>query len=266
MYEAYWSLNDRPFRNTPDPHYAFFARQHEEAMMRMLLALTEGQGAMMLTGDCGCGKTLLSHILLDELDPDRFEVALIRYPNLSAAEFLQEVLRQLGIEAAGRDKAWMLRALEEALLAVHARGGSTLLIVDEAQMVCDPMTLEEIRLLLNFQQDRKFLLTLFLLGQPELRERVAQAPQLQQRMGMSFHVGPLDEEEGLRYLAHRLAVAGGSHEIFTREGECELVRASRGIPRRLNNLADMALMAGCGRKSSLVDEELVRRVAADLRE
>jgi general secretion pathway protein A len=264
MYEKYWSLNDRPFRNTPDPHYLYFSRQHEEAMTRMLYTITEGQGAMMLTGDYGCGKTLLSHILLDELDPERFEVALIHYPNLSATELLQEILRQFGYDTQGMNKVQLLQLLQGFLLANQACGCMTLIIIDEAQMVLDRMTMEEIRLLLNFQQDRRFLLTLFLLGQPELRQRIQESPQLLERLSIRFHVGNFDEEEALTYLTHRLEIAGGTNEIFTREAERMIVTASQGVPRRINNLADMALMLAFGQKAPVVDEEIVHRVVADM--
>lgn len=266
MYEQYWRLTDKPFRNTPDPRYLYFSRQHEEALTRALYAITESQGAMMLTGDCGCGKTLITRAIVDELDPERFEAALIPHPNLAADEFLREILRQFGYDPVGMDKSRLLRALEEFLIATNRRGAGTILIVDEAQMVRDPTTLEEIRLLLNFQQDRKFFLTLLLIGQSELKDVVAERPQLLQRLTVRYHLGALDQEESRLYLEHRLTVAGGDPEIFTREAEQLIVEYGCGVPRRLNHLADMALLAGFGNKAPLIDGELVRRVVDDLAE
>jgi len=264
MYEKYWSLNDRPFRNTPDPHYLCFTRQHEEGLTRMLYAIIEGHGAMMLTGDYGCGKTLLTHILIDELDPARFELALVRYPHLAADDLLREIMRQFGYETAGMDKGQVVRLLQDFLLFTHNRGARAIVIIDEAQMVADRSALEEIRLLLNFQQDRRFLLTLFLVGQPELRQRIADLPQLQERLSIRYHIGAFDEEESLRYLAHRLEIAGGTHEIFTREAERLLVAACQGIPRRINNVADLSLLVGYGQQAPVVDEEIVQRVLMDM--
>jgi type II secretory pathway predicted ATPase ExeA len=264
MYEQYWSLADKPFRNTPDPHYFYFSRQHEEALTRMLYAITEGQGAMMLTGDYGCGKTLLSRSLLDELDPDRFEVALIPYPNLSGVELLQEILLQFGYEAQGLSKVELLHLLSDCLLDNHARGCSTIIIVDEAQMVMDKMTMEEIRLLLNFQQDRKFYLTLVLMGQPELRERVEEMPQLLQRLSVRYHLRAFDEEDSEKYLAHRMAIAGGNGDIFTREAGRLIASAGEGVPRRMNNIADMSLMVGFGQRTPVVDENIVQQVITDM--
>lgn len=264
MYERYWSLLEKPFRNTPDPRYLFFARQHEEALTRMLYTITENQGAMLLTGDYGCGKTLVTRTLLDELDPDRFEVALIPYPNLNATEFLQEILRQFGYETQGLGKVECLRCLSECLLDNHDRGCSTIVIVDEAQMILDRMTMEEIRLLLNWQQDKRFFLSLILVGQPEVRTRIEQLPQLKQRLGIRYHISPLEAEEACRYLDHRMRVAGAKHEIFTCDAEALIVRAGAGVPRRMNNLADMTLLAGYGQRAPVIDGEIVRQVAIDL--
>lgn len=264
MYEQYWSLNDKPFRNTPDPHYFYFSRQHEEAMTRMLYAITEGQGAMMLTGDYGCGKTLLCRALLDELDPTRYEAALVPYPNLTAKELLEEILRQFGYDSYGLSKVELLHVLHQALLAHREAGRHTLVVVDEAQMLTDTMAMEELRLLLNFQQDRRFYLTLLLLGQPELRDRVEAMPQLQQRLGIRYHLGTFDAEDSIGYLTHRMGVAGGRGDIFTREAERLIATHAGGVPRKMNNLADMALLVGYGQKAPVVDEEIVRQVARDM--
>ncbi len=264
MYEDYWHLNDKPFRNTPDPHYLFFSQEHEEAMTRMLYTLAEGQGAMMLTADYGCGKTTLCRVLLDELDPQRFEVALVPYPNLTGTELLQEILRQFGCETQGLTKVELLHRLGDCLLDNQARGCSTLIIVDEAQVVLERMTMEEIRLLLNFQQDRRFCLTLLLLGQPELRERVEAMPQLRQRLSIRYHIGPFGEEDAIHYLGHRLAVAGASDELFTRGAERLIASAGEGVPRRMNNLADMSLLVGFGQKAPVVDDAIVQQVVTDM--
>lgn len=264
MYEKYWSLRDKPFRNTPDPDYLFFSRQHEEALTRMLYAITEEQGAMMLTGDYGCGKTLLTRVLLDELDPNRFEVALVPYANLTAKEFLQEILRQFGYESMGLEKVELLQVLRDCLISHRSRGLRTIVIVDEAQMIMDKMTMEEIRLLLNFQQDRRFYLTMILIGQPELRRRVEAIPQLLQRLSIRYHIGRLDEEDSYRYLSHRLHIAGTRDDVFTRDAERRIAKAAEGVPRRMNNLADMSLLVGFGQRSPVVDEDVVQQVIADM--
>ncbi len=265
MDENYWKLADKPFRNTPDPHYFFFTRQYEEALARALYVVTEGQGAMLLTGDCGCGKTLLTRILVDELDPERFEVALISHPNLSPEDLLAEILRQFGFDPAGWNKSRMLEVLGDFLVHTRQRGASTLVIVDEGQVVQDDATLEEIRLLLNFQQDRSFFLSLLLVGQPELRERIETMPQLSQRLTVKYHISGLEPDDARRYLRHRLAVAGGAGGIFTSGAETLLIENADGVPRKLNLMADLSLLAGFGKVTPLVDEDLVRDVVNDMR-
>ncbi len=267
MYEDYWRLRDKPFRNTPDPRYFYFARQYEEALARALYVVTEGQGgAMLLTGDCGCGKTLLTRVLVDELDPARFEVALVPYPNLEPSELLGEILRQFGFpDAPEWTKARMLERLGAFLRHTRSRGASTLVVVDEGQVMHNDETLEEVRLLLNVQQDRSFFLSLLLVGQSELRERVDSLPQLAQRLTVKYHLSGLAPEDARGYLRHRLAAAGCREEIFTSGAEDLLIESADGIPRRLNQLADHALLAGFGKSSPLVDEVVMRDVVNDMR-
>ncbi|MFH0909915.1 MAG: AAA family ATPase [Planctomycetota bacterium] len=265
MYEAYWNLAEKPFMNTPDSRFLYFSRQHEESLTRMLYAITEDKGAMLLTGDYGCGKTLLSRTLLERLDPARYDMALLPHPNLSAVEFLQEILYQFGYESPRTEnKAELLHLLNDCLLANHARGRSTLILVDEAQMVIDKSTLEEIRLLLNFQRNRRFFLTLILMGQPEFMKTLEALPQLLQRLSVRYHLSALSPEDTHAYLRRRLEIAGSRQEIFTSRAEDRIVEVSKGVPRSVNNVADMALMVGFGQKAPVVDEEIVRQVIDDM--
>ncbi|MCD7896823.1 MAG: AAA family ATPase [Planctomycetaceae bacterium] len=265
MYEKYWKLTDNPFRNTPDPRYFHLAHQYEEALARALYVVTEGQGAMLLTGSCGCGKTLLTRVLVDELDPARFEVALIPYPNLEPQELLSEILRQFGFDIAGLSKPELIERMERFLDANRRRGATTLVIVDEGQIVHNDATLEEIRLLLNFQQDRSFALTLLLVGQPELRARIEGLPQLSQRLTVKYHLRELTRDESAAYLRHRLGKAGGDKEIFTKGAEDLIIDNAGGVPRRLNFLSDLSLLSAFGKAAPLVDEEIVEGVLADRR-
>jgi general secretion pathway protein A len=204
--------------------------------------------------------------LVDELDPARFEAALVAYPNLEPSELLGEILVQFGFpDALSWTKVRMLNVLDEFLLHVARRGASTLVIVDEGQSMHNDETLEEVRLLLNFQQERSFSLSLILAGQPELREKVEAKPQFSQRLAFKHHLAGLSPPESLEYLRHRLAVAGGSEDIFTNEAKNLIVETAGGIPRRLNYLADFSLLAGFGKCLPKVDREVVRGVANDLR-
>lgn len=263
MYEKHWGLSDKPFRNTPDPHYFYFSPQHEEALARMLYCLLEGQGGMLLSGEVGCGKTMLARVLLDTLDAERFEVAYLTYSSLHAAEFLREILRQFGVITDQHDKAKLLSFLAACIKMHQIAGRTTIIIVDEAQLASDAVTLEEMRLMMNFQYDRKYCVNLILLGQPEIREQIKSSPQFLQRLTVRQHLNSLDIEDARNYLHHRLRIAGGREDIFTAPAERALITAAQGIPRRINGLADMALLAGYAKKSPLVDEEIVNQAIKD---
>lgn len=265
MYESYWHLNEKPFRNTPNPRYLYLSRGHEEALTRLLYAVAERKGGMLLTGDYGCGKTLMSRVLVREISPQRYELAVVANPNLSPTELLEEVLYQFGCPAPrGASKPELLHRLEEFARRCNLTGRHAILVIDEAQMVRDLETLEEMRLLLNLQRDEAFLLTLILMGQPELKGIVDRVPQFKQRLSLRYHLGPLDREETSAYIRHRMACAGAKRSIFTPEAEEALFECSGGVPRELNSIADLALLVGYGRGAKEIGAELIREVAQDL--
>ncbi len=261
MYADYWGLKSLPFENVPDPRFYFPSSQHEEGLHRMLYAVTQRKGAAMLTGEVGCGKTLLSREFLSHLRDDRFNVAMITNPSFPAQQFLYEVLYQFGIETTGNRKVSMLHRFNEHLLNNDERQIQSVLVVDEAQTISDNQVLEELRLLLNFQRNDRFLLTLVLLGQPELREKLWTIPQFAQRIGLQYHLMPLEPSEVERYIKFRLLAAGGPEELFDGEAVQLISECSKGIPRVINNLCDLCLLSGCLAKASRIDAGLVQMVA-----
>ena len=265
MYEAYWGLNEKPFRNTPNPRYLYISQGHEEALTRLLYAVAERKGGMLLTGDYGCGKTLMSRVLLRELSPERYEMAIVANPNLTPCEFLQETLYQFGVGARpGASKPELLHRLETFARACAREGRHPVLLVDEAQMVRDVETLEEMRLILNLQRDEEFLMTLILSGQPELRGLVDRLPQFKQRLTLRYHLTPLDEAEAALYLKYRMSRAGAKRPVFTGAAERAVFEAAGGVPRVMNALCDLALLVGCGRGAKEIDGDLAWEVARDL--
>jgi general secretion pathway protein A len=265
MYEAYWGLTEKPFRNTPNPRYLYISQGHEEALTRILYAVAERKGGMLLTGDYGCGKTLMGRVLLRELSPERHEMAIVANPNLTPCEFLQETLYQFGVGARpGATKPELLHRLEAFARACAREGRHPVLLVDEAQMVRDTETLEEMRLVLNLQRDEEFLMTLILSGQPELRGLVDRLPQFKQRLTLRYHLGPLDAAEAAMYLKYRMSRAGAKRPVFTADAERAVFEASRGVPRVMNALGDLALLVGCGRGAKEIDGDLAWEVARDL--
>lgn len=262
-YLDHWGLLKPPFENTPDPTYYFPSSHHQEALHRLLYGVKARKGAVMLTGEIGCGKTLMSRTLLQQLPGDAYDTALIASPVFEATHLLREVLYQLGIEAAGT-AGDLLHRLNDRLLDNHKRKVDTVLIIDEAQAIRDERMFEEIRLMLNFQLNDRFLLTLVLLGQPELKARVESLTQLSQRVAIRHHLGPFTAQETGEYVRYRLNLAGGNREAFTDEA-CALIHGETGgIPRRINSLCDLCLLLGSMDEAGVIDRPIVLRAGAEI--
>jgi type II secretory pathway predicted ATPase ExeA len=265
MYEKYWGLNEKPFENTPNPRFMYYSKKHEEALMRLLYAIKEEKGAAMLTGEYGSGKTALSRIIIDELIKDKiYEAALITHPQLTPVEFIQEIIYQLKNEHVKGSKPELLHMMQDIIYKNFNGGKKTVILIDEAQIIKNKETFEEVRLFLNFQLNDRFLITLILIGQPELLSRIRHIPQLKQRLGVKYHLSGFNAVETAEYIKHRLSVAGTKAEIFTPEAVEVIYDYSKGLPRSINNICDMSLLIGFGQEAKLIDKELVRKVVADL--
>jgi len=263
VYESYWGLREKPFRKTPDPRYLFLNDTYEEALERLVFAVEEVELAL-LTGEVGSGKTLLTRALVDRMG-DRYEVGMILNPRLSPRQFLRAAAKELGIAEPRFLSNDLLEQIHDRLLELDGQGRAALLIVDEAHLIPGKPTFEEIRLLTNFQLDDRNLVAIVLVGQPELRVRLRHRAYraLTQRIGVSFDLVPLGVEDTRRYLAHRVAVAGGARPLFTETAVARLHAAAGGIPRVLNQLATQALLEGMARGARQVSGEDVEAVAAE---
>ena len=263
-YEEHWGLQLPPFENVPDPKFYYPSAKHEEGLHRMLYGIEARKGAVMLTGEIGCGKTMLSRALIRQLPIERYEIALITSPSLfDPQEFFRELLYQFGIEASG-SKLELVRGLNEYLLTNLKRGKDAVLIIDEAQTIKIDDLFEELRLLLNFQLNDRFLLTLVFIGQPELNKRVNALPQFAQRIGVRFHLSSFDQEVTTRYIEFRLGVAGAEgRQVFSKEAVEVIFLTTGGVPRNINKLGDLCLLNGFLERKEQVDGDLVNRVAED---
>lgn len=258
MYENFWGLREPPFENVPDPRFLYLSDKHEEALMRLLYAVKGRKGAAILTGEIGCGKTLLSRVLLRNLLDKRFEVILIANPFLPPVSFLKEILFQMGITNNFKQKVSILHAINNKLLENVKKERETILIIDEAHLIIDDRhVMEEIRLLLNFQLDNRFLLTLILIGQPELKYGISKMPQLEQRIAIKYHLKPLNRSETERYIHFRLKTAGLTRNIFTDKAVDKICEYSQGIPRKINNISDLSLLIAYSKKEKIVNSNIV---------
>ncbi len=263
MYEAHWGLTEPPFDNSPNPRFLYLSPEHEEALVRLLYAVQHRKGCAMLTGEYGCGKTTLSRALVQRLAADRYEIALLASPGWSPVEFLREVLYQLGVESQETARAGLLHRLQDVVVGHDQAGRDTVVIVDEAQLITDDAVFEELRLLLNIQTDDRFLLTLLLIGSPELLVAVRRLKQLDQRIAIRFHLNALDEAHTASYIAHRLKMAGRAQPVFTASAVKLIFDFTRGTPREINNICDIALLVGYSRRLEQIDERIVAEVIRD---
>jgi type II secretory pathway predicted ATPase ExeA len=263
MYRQFWGLKFKPFRNTPDPRFLCSFPQYSDALMKLTYTVRENMGAGMLTGVYGCGKTLVINSLISSLNRDKYVFSFLTYPPSSGSQFLRALVRDLKFsELPTRKNELMEDALLEALQAIiqdnDREGKNTVIILDEAHLIAEESIFETIRMLLNFQKKDRFLITLILAGQPELAGKVANLRQLEQRIALKCHLGPLDEEETKKYVKHRLQVAGAEREIFQPDVYPGIFRITGGIPRRINHVCDLCLMTGFARKKKSIDLDTFR--------
>lgn len=264
MYEAFYGFRERPFSKTPDPRFLFLSRTHREALARLQYAVEE-RDVVLLTGEIGCGKTTLSRALTDTLD-ERYRVMLVINPRLTPLEFLRALALRLEVAEPARFKTDLLEQIGTALYGFYEQGVCPVLVVDEAQLVPHKETFDEIRLLTNFQLDDRNLICVVLIGQGELRQRLrhrAYEP-LRQRIGMQYDLQPLGCAEVAEYLDFRVVTAGGTPGLFSPGAVERLYRYSRGIPRKINHAASLALLEGFGREARLIDESVMDDVMLEL--
>jgi type II secretory pathway predicted ATPase ExeA len=265
MYTEHYHLRERAFGNTPDPRFLYLSEAHEEALAQLVYAVKERELAL-LVGGIGTGKSLLIRALLDRLD-QRHEVVVIVNPRLSPGQLLAQIAEELGVDRPARTKAALFNQLLDRLTALDQAGRQAVVVIDEAQLVPSADVFHELRLLTNFQLDDRNLLTLVLVGQPELRrrlERPALRP-LAQRLGIAFELRPFGAEETHRYLEHRLRCAGANgRPQFTPEAAAVIHRRSEGIPRVINHLATQCLIECFVRERDAIEPDDVERVAAGM--
>ncbi len=244
MYTRAFGLKEKPFSITPDPGYLYLGSRHREALAHLVYGVRERAGFVQLTGEVGTGKTLLTRALLDRL-PGHVDVALVYRPGGTVADFLIAIFRELGIAPPQRRHSLrsLVDRLNEHLLASHARGRTTVLLIDEAQNL-RPELIEQLRLLTNLETAREKLLHIVLVGQPELDRllRRRELRQVSQRIAARYHLLPLTRAETAAYVQHRLRVAGAGRALFTRPALYWLHRVSGGVPRLINVIADRALL------------------------
>lgn len=269
MYAQFFGLKHEPFSIAPDPRYLFMSERHREALAHLLYGLNGGGGFVLLSGEIGAGKTTVCRCFLEKI-PKRCNVAYIFNPKLTVIELLKAACEEFGIvpptSAGPPTVSDFLAPINEFLLSTHAVGQNNVLIIDEAQNLSADV-LEQLRLLTNLETSERKLLQIILIGQPELRDMLArpELEQLAQRVTARFHLEALTEEETVRYIRHRMMVAGLKKSLpFDRRARRRIHELTRGIPRRINLLCDRALLGAYAGGHPRIDRRMIDQAAREV--
>jgi len=268
MYLQFFGLNETPFSITPDPAFVYLSPAHRDALAHLLYGVGQGGagGFVQLTGEVGTGKTTICRCLLEQV-PEETQVALVLNPLMTPRELLATICEELGVETGeiSDSNKLMVDALNRYLLEQHASGRHVVVVIDEAQNL-SPEALEQVRLLTNLETAKEKLLQMVLLGQPELRQLLQRQNlrQLSQRITARYHLAPLNQEETLAYIKHRMQVAGAQRNPFRRSAMRALYQRSGGVPRLINIIADRSLVSAYARESGNITPAMVHAAANEV--
>ena len=260
MYLEYYGLKEHPFNVTSDPNFLYLSHTHKEALNHLLYGINQRKGFVEITGEVGAGKTTLCRALLSQLS-DNTKTSLIFNSNLPDNQLLEAILTDFGIIPERRSKIAFLRHLNDFLLEQLSSYNNVVLIIDEAQNL-RLSTLETLRMLSNLETDKEKLLQIILVGQPQLRDKLAlpELLQLRQRISVRFHVRALEESEIAGYIRHRMEVAGVSNGVFFPPKAIELIFSyTKGIPRVINLVCDKALLLGFVSETFSIEHSIIEK-------
>ena len=267
MYLSFYGLREAPFAPTPDPKFLFQSARHREALAQLIYGVRERKGFIVLTGEIGTGKTTLLRTLLERLNADT-PVAYVHNSALNIEGLLEYVLQDWGVKSTANSHAQRLFELNEFLIDQHRKGGTPVLVIDEAQNLTVE-TLEAVRMLSNFETTNQKLMQILLVGQPELRLKLdlPELRQLKQRIGLRCHIAPLSAEETRLYIRHRLRIAGAIDAgTFTDGAIQKIADYTGGTPRVINIVCDHCLLSGFADSKKRIDAGTVSEAIEYLEE
>jgi general secretion pathway protein A len=262
MYESYWQLSQKPFENDFDADFCYPSQTYQSALLKMLYVIEQSQGAGLLVGGVGCGKSYLISQLANEMPPGFGPLIHLVFPQMSAEELLGYLAVEMGVNPnkidgnSGRLDV-ILRELETHLQQYVIGGQRPIIVVDEAHTIAEAEVLQALQLLMNFQQHPQKKFSLILAGERSLLAPVQRLSQLDERISIRCALNPMSREETQGYIDYRLQVAGSEKEIFTKDAHTSIFELSGGIPRRINRLCDLSLLVGYA-------ENLTKLTAAEI--
>ena len=263
MYTEHFELDNKPFNLVPDPAFLYLSPSHRKALTLLQYGLVSHSGFTVVTGEIGAGKTTLIRTLLKEIEEDCV-IGLINNTHESFGDLMVWVLDALEIDSDSSDNAGRYRDYVDFVIEKHAEGKRVVLIVDEAQNL-SLKALEELRLLSNVNIDSEIFLQLVLTGQPQLIEKLnePELEQFAQRVGVEFHLNALDFTQTQKYIEHRLKVSGAKRKIFTFKACAIIYCLTEGVPRRINNFCDLALVYAFSDDKKTVQVKTVLEMVAE---
>lgn len=269
MYESYWELQRKPFENDFDSEFCFPSQSYQSALLKMLYVIEQGQGAGMLVGGVGCGKSYLVSQLANELPPQFGPLIHLVFPQMNAEELLAYLAVELGvspksIEGNGSRLDKILKQLETHLSQYVIGGQHPVIVVDEAHTIAEPEVLQALQLLMNFQQHPQKKFSLLLVGERGLLAPVQRLSQLDERISIRCALNPMSREETVGYIEHRLQVAGREKPIFDKHAHSSIFELSGGVPRRINRLCDLSLLVGYAENLTKITGNEIESVSDEL--
>ncbi len=264
MYQKYFGFRKRPFDLVPDPDFLFLGESHDSALANLQLGIESGKGFVVITGGVGTGKTTILRAVLRRIRRE-MDVGFLNQPDLDSSDLLRTVLLEFDVEDPGSDRVMLRRRLREVLLD---RARPAILVIDEAHLLSEE-SLEQVRLLSNFEESDRKLLQIVLAGQPELKELLSR-PRLRplaQRIEMFYEIRPLAPEETAAYVERRVQIAGNPEDLrFEPKALAEIHARTGGVPRLINLLAERALITTYVAGTKTVTQKIVREAFFDLGE
>lgn len=264
-YLEYYSLNEQPFTNSIDSRFYYNSEQHAEALLRLKYAVSTMKGLAVLIGGIGTGKTTLARRMLDELDDDEHESALlvIIHSSITTEWLLKKIAMQLGVDNVPEDKVNLLSAIYHRLIEINETGKKAVVLIDEAQMLNSREIMEEFRGLLNLEVPGGKLVSFVFFGMPELDDVLSLDEPLKQRVAVKYRLKSFSHEMTAQYIRHRLHIAGSEKELFSTDAIEAVYMFSKGIPRLINTICDNALLEGFLTKRPGIDRKIIEEVATD---